>query len=59
VKILPRDRALAAAANMETPRPAIWAGHAVVIDVVHLPGRYTCDVLLAIGARTDLKGLSY
>jgi hypothetical protein len=48
-------------------QPAMWAHHALLIDLHDLPKRYTCDelwykfrdVLVAIGARGDLKILPY
>jgi hypothetical protein len=51
----------------EASRPGVWLHHAVIVDLRNLPKRYTCDelwykfkdVLLAIGARPDMKILPY
>ena len=51
----------------DTSQPAVWAPHDLIVDLRNLPKRYTCDdlwykfraVLLAIGARPDLKILPY
>jgi hypothetical protein len=51
------------ASAAETPQAAIWSRHALIVNLRNLPKRYTCegllykfrDVLLAIGARPDLK----
>jgi hypothetical protein len=51
----------------ETPRPAVWSPHGLIVDLQNLPKRYTCDelwykfkdVLLTIGARPDVKILPY
>jgi hypothetical protein len=59
--------AFTAASAAETPQAAIWSPHALIVDLRNLPKRYTCDelwykfrdVLLAIGARPDLKILPY
>jgi len=58
---------LAAAAAPQPGRPAEWRSHDIIVDLHNLPIRYTCDdlwykfhdVLLALGARTDLKILAY
>jgi hypothetical protein len=59
--------ALTAASAAETPQAAGWSPHALIVDLRNLPKRYACDelwykfkdVLLAIGARPDLKILPY
>jgi hypothetical protein len=59
--------AASAASAAETPQAAVWLPHALIVDLRNLPKRYTCDdlwykfrdVLLAIGARPDLKILPY
>jgi hypothetical protein len=51
----------------QTPHPAVWVPHALIVDLPNLPKRYTCDelwykfrdVLFAIGARPDMKVLPY
>jgi hypothetical protein len=51
----------------ETPNPAVWSPHTVIVDLQDLPHRYSCDdlwykfkgVLLALGARPDMKILPY
>jgi len=48
-------------------QPASWSAHVVIVDLPYLSKRYTCDdlwykfrdVLLAIGARPDLKITPY
>ena len=47
--------------------PAVWMSHAIIVDLKNLPKRYSCDdlwykfhdVLLAIGARPNMKILPY
>lgn len=58
---------LAAAAAPQLGRPAEWRSHDIIVDLHHLPIRYTCDalwykfhdVLLALGARPQMKILTY
>jgi hypothetical protein len=57
----------AVAHGAETPKAAVWSSHALIVDLRNLPKRYTCndlgykfrDVLLTIGARPDMKILTY
>lgn len=59
--------ALSVAQAEQSTQPAVWSHHALIIDLHNLPKRYSCDelwykfkdVLLAIGARPDLKILPY
>jgi len=59
--------AVTTAKGVETPQPAVWSPHALIVDLRNLPKPYSCDdlwykfkdVLLAIGARPDLKILPY
>ena len=49
------------------PEPAIWSPHELIVELHALPHRYSCDelwykfhdVLLALGARPDMKILTY
>lgn len=58
---------VAAATELQTGRPAEWRPHDIIVDLHNLPQRYSCDdlwykfrdVLLAIGARPDVKILAY
>src|SRR5438105_1886663 len=57
----------ARAATQDASQPAVWAPHALIVDLRNLPKHYTCDdlwykfrdVLLAMGARPDMKILPY
>jgi hypothetical protein len=57
----------ASARAAQTTQAAVWSQHALIVDLRNLPKRYTCDelwykfrdVLLAIGARPDMKILPY
>jgi hypothetical protein len=61
----------ATAATAATPapasQPAVWTAHDIIVSFDHLPKIYSCDdlwyklrdVLLAIGARPDLRILTY
>jgi hypothetical protein len=59
--------AATAAGGTKDSHPAVWLQHAVIVDLQNLPKRYSCDelwykfrdVLLAIGARPDMKILPY
>ncbi len=59
--------AFGAANAAGSAQPAVWSPHVLIIDLHNLPRRYTCDelwykfrdVLVAIGARPDLKILPY
>jgi hypothetical protein len=59
--------AFTSARAAESTQAAVWLSHALIVDLRNLPKRYTCDelwykfrdVLLAIGARPDLKILPY
>jgi hypothetical protein len=59
--------ATAAATTADSPRPAVWTLHTLIVDLRDLPKRYTCDelwykfkaVLLTLGARPDMKILPY
>ena len=61
------DSSLAASGAAQSGRPAQWRYHDIIVDLHNLPIRYSCDdlwykfhdVLLAIGARPDLKILTY
>lgn len=52
-----------AATAAESPMPAVWTAHTLIVDLGNLPKRYSCDdlwykfkaVLLTLGARSDLK----
>jgi hypothetical protein len=56
----------ACAATPQSPTPAIWIPHAIIVDL-DLPKRYSCDelwyrfrgILLSIGANPDLKVVPY
>jgi hypothetical protein len=58
---------LAAPGAAEPGHPAQWRHHDMIVDLHNLPTRYSCndlwykfhDVLLALGARPDLKILTY
>jgi hypothetical protein len=58
---------VATAAAPAPGRPAQWRSHDIIVDLHNLPTRYTCDdlwykfhdVLLALGARPDMKILTY
>jgi hypothetical protein len=58
---------LATAAPPQLGRPAQWRPHDIIVDLHNLPIRYSCDdlwykfhdVLLALGARPDLKIVTY
>ena len=58
---------IATAAVLAPGRPAQWRSHDIIVDLHSLPTRYTCDdlwykfhdVLLALGARPDMKILTY
>ncbi len=60
---------LATTASAAAPvgQPAIWTAHDLIVSLDHLPKLYSCDdlwykfrdVLRAIGARPDLKILTY
>jgi hypothetical protein len=57
----------AAAAPPQLGRPAQWRSYDIIVDLHNLPTRYSCDdlwykfhdVLLALGARPDLKIVTY
>jgi hypothetical protein len=59
--------AMTVATATEPSHPAVWSPHLMIVDVGKLPKRYTCDelwykfrdVLLAVGARPDMKILPY
>ena len=56
----------ARAATPQSPTPAVWIPHAIIVDL-DLPKRYSCDdlwyrfrvILLSIGANPDLKVVPY
>jgi hypothetical protein len=56
-----------AAAPAAQPVPAQWSAHNVIVRLENLPKRYSCDdlwykfhdVLLALGARPDMRILAY
>jgi hypothetical protein len=56
----------ARAATPQSPIPAVWIPHAIIVDL-DLPKRYSCDdlwyrfrvILLSIGANPDLKVVPY
>jgi hypothetical protein len=60
---------VATTANAAAPasQPAVWTPHDIIVGFDHLPRIYSCDdlwykirdVLLAIGARPDLRILTY
>jgi hypothetical protein len=54
-------------ASADTSVPATWHDHSLIIDLDHLPKRYSCDqlwykfrdVLLAVGAAAQMKIVPY
>jgi hypothetical protein len=59
--------ASAQAAPSQTPEPAVWVSHALIVDLHDLHRRYSCDdlwykfraVLLTLGARPDMSIAAY
>ena len=66
VSVLPAAGGATAAPNA-IAEPATWMPHNLIVHLNHLPKRYSCndlwyrfhDILLEIGARSDLKILPY
>src|SRR5581483_9369254 len=67
IAVLTLGAAITTATAAEMTQPAVWSPHALIVDLQNLPKRYSCDdlwykfrdVLLAIGARPDMKILPY
>lgn len=62
-----RATTASATAGPEVGQPAVWRHHDLIVPLDNLPTQYSCndlwykfrDVLLALGARADLKILTY
>src|SRR5581483_4146859 len=67
IAVLTLGAAITTATAAEMTQPAVWSPHALIVDLQNLPKRYSCDdlwykfrdVLLALGARPDMKILVY